>query len=182
MKAVSAGTGSGVLPVLAGSVNGVACSCGLPCAGFAGNACVAEVERFLVAWSLYVELVSFWTEVCNIASHGISFQCVALFGGKLVCHVAVLIFFFFNLFLKKCCSFEGKSVGRLGRFLVGSVLCADEVDFSPRVSIAGSRPVWFIYFSGGPLQMPKCPIHISQNFCWETASVDNCTIVHKYSA
>ena len=47
-------------------------------------------------------------------------------------------------------------------FFLRQVCCVHTwFQFFQRVSIAGSRSVWFIYFSGGPLQMPKCPIYWS---------------------
>ena len=112
--------------------------------------------------------VSFWTEACGVARHGMSFRCVTRFCWKLVRHVA---------------SFEGNSVVRLVEGFLREVCCVHMwFQFFQRVSIAGSRLVFFIYFSGGPLQMPKCPFqsigHLSQSFCEKSAPVDNYTIVY----
>ena len=85
--------------------------------------------------------------------------------------------------MRHVASFEGNSVVRLVEGFLREVCCVHMwFQFFQRVSIAGSRLVFFIHFSGGPLQMPKCPFqsigHLSQSFCEKSAPVDNYTIVY----
>lgn len=114
---VSAWTISGVLPFLAASVlYGVCVWRALACCRFRQEVRVWRKSRdfswLVVSASCQIvrcQCVSFRTEVCGVARHGMSFRCVARFCGKLVRHVA---------------SFEGNSVVRLVEGFFGKcVVC-----------------------------------------------------------